>query len=214
MPAKRPRSARIDAMPKWTRRGHALGPRWKRFIPTVVGIVLLVGAALVAVWLDPLQPRLSGAGRASDGDSLVLEGERIRLIGIDAPELDQVCQDASGADWPCGRAARNELAQRLAAGVVECQSLGEDKYGRTLARCTVQDSDIGQHMVRRGLAIATEGYTIAQAQAKSDRRGLWQGRFVDPKTWRDEGPSGDPGPGPLEALWNWFRELTGARTLR
>ena len=201
-------------MPKWTRRGHALGPRWRSFIPTIVGVVLLVAAALVAAWLDPLPPRFSGTARASDGDSLVLQGDRVRLIGIDAPELDQVCWDAAGAEWRCGRAAREELVKRLAAGPVECQTRGEDKYGRTLARCSVADADLGAHMVGQGLALSTEGYGAEQATAKSDRKGLWQGRFVDPRTWRDEGPSGDPGPSLFEGLWDWFRELTGARTLR
>ena len=214
MPARRPRFARIDAMPRWTRRGHAFGPRWRSFVPTVAGIVLLIAAAVVAAWLDPLPPRFSGTARASDGDSLVLQGDRVRLVGIDAPELDQVCWDGDGAQWRCGRAAREELAARLAAGPAECQPRGEDKYGRTLASCSVGGTDLGAHMVERGLALSTEGYGAQERTARSDRRGLWQGRFIDPRTWRDDGPSGDPGPGPLEAIWDWFKELTGARTLR
>lgn len=214
MPAKRPRFERIAAMPKWTRRGHALRPRWRSFLTSIVGILLLAAAAVVAAWLDPLPPRFSGKARASDGDSLVLQGDRIRLLGIDAPELDQVCWDAAGAQWRCGRAAREELAQRLATGPVQCTARGKDKYARTLAHCSVSDADLGAHMVGSGLALATDGYGVEQAKARGDRLGLWQGRFVDPKTWRDDGPSGDPGPGLLEALWDWFRELTGARTLR
>jgi len=201
-------------MPRWTRPGHALGPRWRSYLPTIVGVLLLALAAFVAAWLDPLPPRFSGTARASDGDSLVLQGDRVRLVGIDAPELDQVCWDAAGAEWRCGRAAREELVACLASGPVECQPHGQDKYGRTLARCSVAGTDLGAHMVRQGLALATDDYVLEQTQARTDRIGLWQGRFVDPKTWRDEGPSGDPGPGPLEALWTWFRELTGARTLR
>ncbi len=201
-------------MPKWTRRGNALVPRWRSLVPTIAGIALLVLAALVAAWLDPLPPRFSGTARASDGDSLVLQGDRVRLLAIDAPELDQICWDAVGGEWRCGRAAREELSGRLAAGPVECQPQGTDKYGRTLARCSVAGADLGAHMVTRGLALATEGYGAEEASARRDRLGLWQGRFVDPKTWRDEGPSGDPGPGLLEAVWTWFRELTGARTLR
>lgn len=201
-------------MPKWTRRGHALGSRRRALLPTLAGILLLAAAAVVAAWLDPLPPRFSGMARASDGDSLVLQGDRVRLLGIDAPELDQVCWDAAGTEWRCGRAARDELSRRLAAGPVQCQPSGNDKYGRTLARCGIADADLGAHMVGLGLALAIDGYAAEQAEARSDRRGLWQGRFVDPRTWRDDGPSGDPGPGLLEGLWGWFRELTGARTLR
>lgn len=201
-------------MPKWTRRGHALRPRWRSVLPGLAGILLLAAAAVVAAWLDPLPPRFSGMARASDGDSLVLQGDRVRLLGIDAPELDQVCWDAADVEWSCGRVAREALATRLATGPLQCQPRGQDKYGRTLAHCSVNDSDLGAYMVGRGLALATEGYVVEQAQAKSDRLGLWQGRFVDPRTWRDDGPSGDPGPGLIEGVWDWFRELTGARNLR
>ncbi|RYE83221.1 MAG: thermonuclease family protein, partial [Hyphomicrobiales bacterium] len=145
---------------------------------------------------------------------LAVQGDRIRLLGIDAPELDQVCWTAGGAEWPCGRTARDELSRRLAGGAVDCQPEGKDKYGRTLARCAVSGADLGAHMVGRGLALASGGYMIEEAQARRGRLGLWQGRFVDPRTWRDEGPSGDPGTGLLPGLWDWFRELTGARTLR
>jgi len=214
VPAKRPRFARIATMPKWTRPGHALGSPWRRLAPTIFGILLLAAAAMVAAWLNPLPPRFSGAARAADGDSLTVQGDRVRLLGIDAPELDQLCWTAAGAEWPCGRAARAELVERLANGPVECQPEGKDKYGRTLARCVVSGADLGAHMVGHGLALATDGYLIEQTKAKTARIGLWQGRFVDPRTWRDEGPSGDPGPSILESLWTWFRELTGARTLR
>jgi endonuclease YncB( thermonuclease family) len=201
-------------MPKWTQRGHALGSRWRGLPATLAAIVLLAAAAWLAAKLDPLPPRFTGMAQASDGDSLRLQGDRIRLLGIDAPELDQVCWTAAGAEWPCGRAARTELARLVAAGPVDCQPKGTDKYGRTLARCDVAGADIGSSVVSAGLALSTDGYGSEQAGAKQQRRGLWQGRFVDPRTWRDEGPSSDPGEGWLETLWNWFRELTGARTLR
>ena len=201
-------------MPKWTRPGHALGSRWRGLPAVLAAIVLLAGAAGLAAILDPLPPRFTGMAKAADGDSLRLQGDRIRLLGIDAPELDQVCWTADGAEWPCGRAARAELARLVAAGPVDCQPEGTDKYGRTLARCDVAGADLGAAMVGAGLALSTGGYGAAERQAKSDRLGLWQGRFVDPKVWRDDGPSGDPGEGWLEMLWNWFRELTGARALR
>lgn len=214
MAAKPSRPVQSEAMPKWTRRGHALEPRRRSILPSIAAIALLAAAAFVAAWLDPLPPPVAGKARASDGDSLVLDGKRIRLLGIDAPELDQVCWDAAGAEWPCGRAARDELAGRLDAAPISCQPSGEDKYGRVLARCSSGETDLGEHMVRRGLALATDGYMVAQTEAKAARLGIWQGRFIDPRTWRANGPAEDPGPGLLQRIWDWFRELTGARALR
>jgi len=170
--------------------------------------------ALVAARLDPFPARFSGQARASDGDSLWVGSDRIRLTGLDAPELDQICWRPDGGEWPCGRAARDEMARLLAAGAIDCRPEGEDRFGRTLARCEVAGRDIGGAMVTAGLAIATDAYGREQEAARKARRGIWDGRFTAPRTWRDDGPSDDPGPGVTEQFWTWFRELTGARTLR
>jgi endonuclease YncB( thermonuclease family) len=200
-------------MPIWTQPGHALrrGAPWVRIL---AALVVAAALAWAAAKLDPLPPRFTGIATAADGDSLRVQGDRIRLLGIDAPELDQLCWNGSGAEWQCGRAAKAELARLVAAGPVDCQPEGTDKYGRTLARCSVAGRDVGGGVVEAGLALSREGYGAEQSAAKSAGRGLWNGRFVDPRTWRDEGPSDDPGPGWFENLWNAFRELTGARTLR
>ena len=102
MPPRRPARWRPD-MPEWTRPGHALRPRRRRVIASLASAAVF-GGLWLAAWLDPLPPRFSGAAIAADGDSLRLGTDRIRLVGIDAPELTQVCWDASGAEWPCGRA--------------------------------------------------------------------------------------------------------------
>lgn len=181
----------------------------------VLGLVLLFGgAAYIAARLDPLPPRFSGIAQAADGDSLRLRGDRIRLKGIDAPELDQICWDMAGQGWPCGRAARASLEVLLGQGPADCQPLGEDKYGRTLAICAVGGQDLGATLVAEGMAIAYGDYDAEEAEARSADRGIWRGRFVDPRQWRDQGPIPAPEPSPFELVWNWFRELTGATTLR
>jgi endonuclease YncB( thermonuclease family) len=204
-------------MPSWLQPRHALGRRRpaRRTLLQALGVLLLLlGIAAVAARLDPLPPRFSGTAIASDGDSLRIGGDRVRLLGFDAPELDQVCWRADGTEWPCGRDARAVLAELTRRGPVTCRPEGEDRFGRTLARCESAGEDLGAAVVEAGYAVATDGYGTQQSAARGARRGIWQGRFTDPKTWRDEGPSNDPGPGLLEELWNGFRELTGARALR
>lgn len=177
---------------------------------------MLLAAALIAVvaaWLDPLPPPFSGQARASDGDSLRIRNDRIRLLGIDAPELDQVCWDGDDAEWACGRAARGKLAELLGTRT-ECQAEGTDRFGRSLATCRVGEIDVAEAMVEAGLAIATDRYFREQSAAKAAGLGIWRGRFVDPKTWRDAGPTDEPPQDVFEQLWNGWRELTGARTLR
>lgn len=217
MSAKRPRLVVSRDLPRWTEKGHALRPRRRRFeaLPGLIAVLILfAGATFLATRLDPLPPRFTGAARAADGDSLRVGADRVRLVGLDAPELDQVCWRSDGSEWACGRDAQRLLSDLVAGGNVACAPLGTDKFGRTLARCEVAGTDLGAAVVSAGLAISRDDYGREESEARGARRGIWEGRFVDPRTWRDEGPSDDPGLGPLEQLWTWLRELTGARALR
>lgn len=126
---------------------------------------------------------LSGNARISDGDSLVIDGRRIRLEGIDAPELEQTCT-RQGATYPCGRLARDVLAELIGSHAVSCESRGNDRYGRVLARCEAQGVDLAAAMVERGWAVAYGGYESEEAAARRAESGLWAGSFERPQDWR------------------------------
>jgi endonuclease YncB( thermonuclease family) len=106
------------------------------------------------------------------------------------------------------------MAALLARGTLTCVTSGVDKFGRFLATCEVSGEDVGAALVLSGLALARDRYGTEENAARSARRGLWSGRFTDPRTWRDEGPQDDPGVSIFDDVWRWFRELTGARALR
>lgn len=122
----------------------------------------------------------------SDGDSIVAtcDGERIRirLQGIDAPEMGQV---------PYGQRSKDALANYLGKRVT-LQIAGQDYYKRTLAVVYYNDRDINELMIRQGYAVAYKGrdtpdkYWQAQRQAKREKLGIWaqSGDQQDPKTWR------------------------------
>ena len=79
----------------------------------IAGMMLLSGAAFASTSYD-----LSGpvtVTKVSDGDSLRSGKLRIRIFGIDAPELKQQCQDQNGTAWDCGLAARQQLENLLDA---------------------------------------------------------------------------------------------------
>jgi len=126
---------------------------------------------------------ITGTARAADGDTLTLDGHRIRLVGMDTPEMMQVCK-RDGEDWRCGVAARSRLAEFLRAGPVTCRTQGRDKYDRLLARCETQAGDLGARMVREGLAVAYGGYEDEEQFAKAERKGLWATEFDLPQQWR------------------------------
>ncbi len=93
------------------------------------------------------------------------------LIGIDAPELEQSCTDATGGDWACGRAARDSLKRLLAGDDVTCTPHGRDRYGRILARCVAGSVDLGLSMIEAGLAVADGDYAGDEAAATSGEEG-------------------------------------------
>lgn len=90
-----------------------------------------------------------------DGDTLTVRGERIRLHGIDAPELRQVCKDS----WRAGEASKAALQRLVSVGGLECQPVTKDRYGRTVATCSVRGEDVGAAMVRQGMAWAYTRYS-------------------------------------------------------
>ncbi len=79
-----------------------------------------VAAPAEAKRVDPVL--LQGEARAIDGDTLQVGDTRLRLHGIDAPELRQTCEDSAGAVWACGRRAALELAAAVAGGEIHCIS--------------------------------------------------------------------------------------------
>jgi endonuclease YncB( thermonuclease family) len=94
---------------------------------------------------------LSGfRGQASiiDGDTLEIDGKRIRLWGIDAPENSQLCRDEDSLQYLCGA---NELDSFIARRGVTCSPININRYGRTVASCSVAGVDLSV-LVRRGLA--------------------------------------------------------------
>ncbi|KHK89123.1 nuclease [Novosphingobium malaysiense] len=93
-----------------------------------------------------------------DGDTVrSCEGERIRIENIDAPEMPDSpkCTDRRRSGWcdhALARQTRDELAAFLRRGRVTISRSGTDRYGRTLARLSVDGKDAGRHLVSMGLA--------------------------------------------------------------
>jgi len=162
----------------------------------VIVAVVLVGVALVA---ERFVPPLIGAVRVADGDSIEVGGERVRLAGIDAPELHQSCGE-QGREWPCGQQARAALqklvdegeargnAQEGGEGGVSCRPVDEDRYGRSVAVCSLDGRDLGAAMVQQGWAVATDGYGSEEREARAAGRGIWAGPFERPADWRARHP--------------------------
>jgi len=127
-----------------------------------------------------------------DGDTVVISGTHIRLEGIDAPEADQICTDANGKPWPCGRTAMRELRRFIRGGDLTCDKRATDRYHRVLAVCKLPDgTDVNAWLVRQGWALAAgfvKVYETEQDEAEAAKRGIWAGSFTPPWKWRQEHP--------------------------
>lgn len=160
-----------------------------RLLDVLIAILVLLGIA-VATQVASRRDIREGVAFAVDGDTLDLGGERVRISGIDAPELRQDCV-RDRRSWACGEAARRALEEVLRSGPVTCAAAAyRDKYGRPLVRCTVGGADIGEAMVREGFAVAYRGrdYAGVQAEAQAARRGIWASTFQPPAEYRAAHP--------------------------
>lgn len=179
--------------------------RWIRNPRSLWINILIMLLFLAAAWIakphlrQVVKQELSGPFGVIDGDTLTKGGERLRLKGIDAPELSQSCGTPPDL-WPCGVDARKALVS-LIAGPVICQARGRDKYQRLLATCTRETVDIAAEMVRTGHAVSYGAYKKEERAAKAARLGVWSGPFAEPGTWRKTHRPGQSGSGWLDWLF-------------
>ena len=153
-----------------------------RRLDLLLATLVLAAMAIGVVSLRREPERLAGAVRVIDGDTLDIDGRRVRLAGLDAPELAQTCHRA-GQAYGCGETARDALIQ-LTGGELVCRLAGHDRYRRALGTCEVEGQDVGRALVLRGLAVAYRRYDAEERAARQRGAGLWAGRFDQPSEWR------------------------------
>ena len=127
----------------------------------------------------------------TDADSLRAGELRLRLHGIDAPELRQTCLDKASQPYRCGQEAADFLRSMIDIDAeIQCQHLDTDRYKRWVVKCFHNGEDIGEAVVRTGWAMAyrryAKDYIEAENQAERAGRGIWQGSFTRPEIWRRE----------------------------
>ena len=163
-------------------------PDFTRF-PVLAAMILWLAPALL--WY----PAIAGAEpgqmiQLRDGDSFVLNGEEIRLWGIDAPEFFQECRRQDGENYPCGKQAKAAFVHLIDGRSIRCEPMPRSKKeDRTVARCFAGEDDLGREMVAAGWAVEykyfSKGfYADAERAAKTERSGIWNGTFDIPRDWR------------------------------
>jgi len=142
---------------------------------------------LVLSFLTFCQPSNSAEYKAVDGDSLVRGDERIRLKGIDAPELYQKCYDENNEQYDCGRHSFEFLQNLMAEGKVYCKCQKKrDRYKRKLCECFVSNLSLNREMVASGNAVSYKSTKMEELenQAREHKYGIWRGKFMRPAIYR------------------------------
>ena len=125
----------------------------------------------------------------TDGDSIKIDGEKIRFSGIDTPELRQTCTKENIKN-SCGLKAKQILVDKIGDLKVTCIREGKDQYKRTLAECFVNNESLSSYLVRSGYAFAYRRYSKKfiddEDYAKSNKLGMWAMKFEFPWDWRSK----------------------------
>ena len=125
--------------------------------------------------------------KITDGDTIRINGDKIRFSGIDTPELKQTCTK-NGKKILCGLNAKKILVDKIGNNKVTCVKEGKDRYKRILAECFVNNDSLSSYLVRSGYAFAYRKYSkkfISDEEfAKSNKLGMWSMVFDYPWDWR------------------------------
>ena len=171
----------------WHRRGKPHGtpitrtmkePSMKRLL---FAIFVVFGAPCSA-------DSITGVASVIDGDTIEVQGMRIRLEAIDAIESGQTCTLPGGKQWRCAKDSAFALSDKIGRKQVSCRVSDKDRYGRYVATCYSGDTDLNAWMVRNGWAVSYRKYGTQyvgqETRARAEGLGIWASQFAMPWEWR------------------------------
>ena len=129
-----------------------------------------------------------------DGDTIKINGERIRFGGIDAPESyfmgkKQTCIEDNKEIF-CGQISKEKLTEKIGNNSLNCKiEKKKDKYKRSVGECFLKDESLSVFMVRNGYAFDWPYYSKGkfandQKYAKMNKLGIWNMKFEYPWIWK------------------------------
>tara|TARA_B100000609_G_scaffold169269_1_gene143314 strand:+ start:360 stop:815 length:456 start_codon:yes stop_codon:yes gene_type:complete len=145
----------------------------------------LIGILILGLLFS--DPSLANNLKVIDGDTIVLNGEKIRFSGIDTPELKQTCLK-DNEKVGCGMLAKKLLVNKIGNNTPICIGKKKDFYKRTLAECFVNGESLSKFLVRSGYAFAYRKYSTKfiedENYAKTKKLGMWSMTFQYPWDFR------------------------------
>ncbi len=113
-------------------------------------------------------PYVCEAPRAGDGDSIRCGELRLRLVGIDAPELGK-CPRQRTCIPGDGQASKRSLSTGLKLGPIRYRPISTDRYGRTIAAVYAGRTNLSCYQLRRGGAVYVVRWDTASVVSRECR---------------------------------------------
>jgi len=161
-PAAMRKRSNIARFPPASRGKGRARSRGRRRLPTakILTAAAFIGAFCGVAWsiggnaADDREDQFSCPSvRVVDGDTLRCGDRRVRLQGIDAPEMPGHCRRGRQCTPGDPVASTRHLESLVGRGPLTCRATDTDRYGRTVARCYVGDADLSCEQVRTGHAV-------------------------------------------------------------
>ena len=166
----------------------------KKLSLSLFSIILFSSIITSAISFEKI---IIGKANVTDGDTIKINDQKIRLFGIDAPETKQFCKEVYLSflifnfkrDYKCGEKSTSALKKKIKNKKIRCLIQDKkDRYRRNIGICYLKKQDINSWLVKNGYAIAyrrySKKYIIDEQYAEDNKLGIWQGTFMEPEKWR------------------------------
>ena len=166
----------------------------KKLSLSLFSIILISSIINSAISFEKI---IIGKANVTDGDTIKINDQKIRLFGIDAPETKQFCKEVYlnflifnfKRDYKCGEKSTSALKKKIKNKKIRCLVQDKkDRYRRNIGICYLKKQDINSWLVKNGYAIAyrrySKKYIIDEKYAEDNKLGIWQGTFMEPEKWR------------------------------
>ena len=147
----------------------------------IMGRLLVVVNLVVSLAWPAVAQEHSGIPRVVDGNTIIINFQKIRLHGIEAPNAEQLCE-IDGESWLCGWEATNALAHIVGRHWVSCRQNRLNEGGVVDATCFAGNVlNINAWMVRNGWATAQNQTNTRFLQleilARQEQIGIWRTKY-------------------------------------
>ena len=166
----------------------------KKLSLSLFSIILFSSIITSAISFEKI---IIGKANVTDGDTIKINDQKIRLFGIDAPETKQFCKEVYLSflifnfkrDYKCGEKSTSALKKKIKNKKIRCLVQDKkDRYRRNIGICYLKKQDINSWLVKNGYAIAyrrySKKYILDEQFAEDNKLGIWQGTFMEPEKWR------------------------------